>query len=275
MIRLYYDGSGGTPIQYHSSLDSSMHASTSANRGRIIQASYVGSDAVSSPTTNIASLVDRTLSYAIEFRTLTPCKNIMVVGDSITQNNTLITDHISCWGYRAAGDASTEANPVGFINCGMSSENSSVFQTEGLVELAQHLPNAVIYQGFSPNDGAGTDAASFEYLCNLQHARISQFVESCRTYGAVPIITTGQPWSASLDSARDAIRLAYKARISALDGTSFCYVFDTDGLWGNQGSPLPDTYVSAYSYGDNIHPNEAGVEAAGTSLATLLGTILY
>lgn len=240
-----------------------MRTRSAANRGRILQSSQTATDTIAAPGTGTAfGLVNDSMPIAVEFRYRTRAVGVLFIGDSITQNDALVADKFSSWGHRACAIASTPTRPVVNCNMGASGQTSVVYLREAKRMMAIAQFKAAVYSCWSPNESPAytTDLITSLNIQGLS-GRVMEFIAACRQYSITPILTTGIPYSNGLTASEDALRKAYNTRIRAMAPAMGCGLIDFDLLLSDGGSPA--SIITAYSYGDGIHPNEAGIEAMG------------
>lgn len=236
---------------------------TTANRGRIVQLSRGGGDNVASPGSTTFSLVTDTSPVMVEVRTRAPSATVMAIGDSLTQNDSLVADSTNSWLIRACADVSG-INAVVPCQMGGSSVSSAVYWREAQRVLALHRPSIAIYQCFTPNDAPFTNAGVTRYKLQLMESRVAEFLAYCKDSGVYPILDTGIPYSSGLDATTDALRKGFVAIVKSIASSHGAGLIDSDSFFSDGGSPA--AILSAYSLGDGVHYNEAGVEAKATQL---------
>lgn len=248
--------------------NAAMRTPTAANRGFIYQTWFGNnSSAVTSPSGFTPTALDAngTPILAIEVFTHAQGSTLLFVGDSLTANDGLVADATSSWGLRAAMDLSTEQNPVGFINCGCSAQTSATYYAAGLQQLNFFKPSAAFFPNWTPNDYSSPASADVvRYRIAGALARLSQFTDAAETLNTVTIPWTGFPNKASTGlntAAKDDIRKSANTLLLA----SAQSAADFDGAVTDGASPAG--FVPAYSYGDDVHVNEAAVELIGAGEA--------
>ena len=90
--------------------------------------------------------------------------------------------------------------------------------------------------------------------------------------GVKPIIDTGLPYSNGLSADGDTLRKAYVAKVREIADYAKCGLLDSDALLSDNGSPAGIT--TAYSAGDGIHPNEAGLELKAQYAGPIIERVL-
>lgn len=251
------------------SINAAMRTPTAANRGLIYQTWFTGSGGhVTSPGANNVSALDTsgTPVVAIELLTHARGSTILVAGDSLTANDSLVADTWSNWGLRAAMDLSTDLNPVGIINCGCSGQNSATFYAAGIQQLNLFKPSAAFYPIWTPNDYASpADANTVRYRISGALSRAAQFIDAAELVGTRVILWTGLPNKAATGlntAAKDAVRVAANTLLKTYPNI---IVADFDAVMSDGASPAG--FTPAYSFGDEIHMSEAGVEAIAVTPA--------
>jgi hypothetical protein len=241
-----------------------MRTPTAANRGRILQWSRGSGDNIATPGGTTFSLVEDNICTMVEVRYRSRAETVMQFGDSLFQNDSLVADKVSSALSRACADISTATRPVVCANTAGSSMGSAAFWREAQKVATIHAPSAAIYACFTPNDLPYTNAGVMRYKLQLQESRIAEFLEFCAANSIRPILDTGVPYLAGLDAATDALRQAHVAMVRTLASAVGAGLIDSDAFFSDGG--LPANIKAPYNFGDNIHINEAGVEAKATQL---------
>ena len=241
-----------------------MRTPTSANRGRILQWSRGAGDNIASPGGSTFTLVEDGLPFMVEARYRTQAETVMQFGDSLFQNDGMVADKVSCALARACADISTSTRPVVCANTAGSSMATAGFWREAQKIAAIHAPSVAIYECFSPNDNPYTNAGVMRYKLQVQEGRIAEFLAFCKANSIKPILDTGVPYMAGLDATTDALRKAHVAAVKNIAAAAGAGLIDSDAFFSDGGSPA--NIKAVYNFGDNIHFNEAGVEAKATQL---------
>lgn len=235
-----------------------MATATAANRGRIVQMSRNGSDAIAVPGAGTFIAQTDGMPIAIEFRYRTASTTICFIGDSLTQNQAIVADNFTSWGWRACADISTTSRPVVHCNMGAASSGSLEYWREGLRQMLLVKPRVAVYSAWTPNDPPYTTDALTRYAIQNMAARTVEFLDVCRQNNIRPVLDTGVPYLAGLGATQDALRKAYVARIRTMAASANAGLIDSDSLFSDGASPA--NIKSPYNFGDNIHYNEVGIE---------------
>lgn len=241
-----------------------MRTPTVANRGRILQWSRAAGDNIANPGSSVFTLVEDGLPFMVEVRYRVQAETAMQFGDSLFQSDGLVADKVSCALARACADISTATRPIVGANTGGSAMAPANFWREAKKVAGIHLPSVAIYECFSPNDLPYTNAGVMRYKLQRQEAFIAEFLAYCKDSFIKPILDTGVPYLAGLDATTDALRKAHVANVRNMAAATGAGLIDSDAFFSDGGSPA--NIKAAYSFGDNIHFNEAGVEAKATQL---------
>jgi hypothetical protein len=259
MVRFYIDGAANAfSFVADGAKLGAMRTPTAANRGRILQLSNVGNNGVTNPAFKPSSLGTTLMPFAIRFRCRRRGVTVMFCGDSITENNALVTDRFSNWGLRACADLSTSDFPISAWNAGASSQVTTTYWQHAKQVMAQVKPDVACYSVWSPNNNPYTDAALTRYKAMNMLAQAQDFVDYCQQNGATPILVTGIPYS-SMTSSTDPERKWLIAEINKMASGGHCVVADTNAVIGDGAAA--ERIKSTYDYGDGIHPNESAIES--------------
>lgn len=259
LLRFYIDGAANA---FGYTADATkyplMRTVTAANRGRIVQMSNVGNNGVTNPAFKPSFLGSTAIPFAIQFRCRRRGATVLVVGDSITENNGLVADRLSNWGLRACADLSTAGFPIAAVNCGCSSMPTTTYWQHGKQMLNAIKPDVAVYAVWSPNNQPFTDAALTRYNVSNMLAQAQDFVDYCQQNGVTPILLTGIPY-VSMTESTDPERKWLVAEVNKMGSGGHCIVVDTNAAIGDGATP--ERIKSAYNYGDGIHPNESAIES--------------
>lgn len=226
---------------------------TAAMRNRIQQVGQSISDAVGTPATSPALTTTQLEVYPILY-SATQMFSFWDCGDSLVQNDGLVTDGLSSGGLRAALSLSTEARPVIYANWGASSQSGATFFS--LIEQALLVgcpaPDLLVIEPASVNDYATPNTNLFE----IQKLRLDRAIQICHDNGipnlAIRLLLPNEGYSLSDDN----LRKGQNAAMAALAAKRNIPVIDLSGL-GDGASP--EKWVPAYKF-DAKHFNETGVE---------------
>lgn len=271
LVRVYINGSVNQFTAVSTGqIDAAMRTASAANRGRTLQvASYDSGDAVGTQTNSPTALGTIGLAIGVNIRTRGVGLSVMSVGDSTAQCVTLVADKLSSWAFRACADVSTEEFPVTYINHGQSSVNSAAYQARALEGAAIWQPGAIVFQALSPND-TSTNIGTFRYENLARMARLQQLLSYCQSNRIALIVNTGFPKNYS--STIDAERINFNTRLREMAARGHILLCDMDSVLSDGATPA--RIRSAFNYGDDIHPNEAGVEAMSQELRKALRRLI-
>jgi lysophospholipase L1-like esterase len=271
MARVYCDGSAQTITFVSQAGFSALRDPATANGGYIVQVGSRNADAIATPGSTPAALATTTLSIGVILFSRRSGISLMTIGDSITQNDALVADKVSSWGARAAHALSTIERPISYVNAGCSGQTGATYTTNGLVQLGNLKPNVAHFSGWTPNDYSSPTAASLRLAVQKMAGNLHKFLDFCYTNKIVPIVSNGIPHSAATGlntSALDAQRIAYNARLQEMADEGLFYLADFDAELSDGATPA--AIKTAYSAGDGIHPNEAGIAAMGVVFQSAL-----
>lgn len=225
-------------------------AATSLNRGRIFHATSGVGNFVAS---NQAGLGDDSGNFSamaieLEFVYLAPAMTVGLWADSIGQGDGASIVHAS-YAFKACADLSTMTRPVTLRNHGWSNMTSQNFAERMSDDFAAgRVPNVSIFHGFTPNDGAPTQASIDGTL-----AQVMRMVDLCRRYRSVPVCMIGLP--RSYTGSNETFRQAHLATLRSVLPTIGVTVLDGDGILA--ATPGGNA-MSAADAADSIHPTDAG-----------------
>lgn len=260
--RSFVDGSA-TNIAFAICYTNPLQTPSVPLRQRILQNSAAFVDAVAAPA-SVVSASNSSLEVYPIYRFRVPVFSVWAVGDSITQNDALVTDKVSCWAYRACLDLSTPAKPVVFANMGGSSQTATTYLAIARSYLTAGVPapSCLIVSPASVNDVA-TDANAAE----LQASRIIEILKLCSDF-KIPYLVMW-PWLQvdTYNLAQDTFRKNMNAKIKA-EALASGVMYIEFPATGNGASP--ERWVNTYQF-DSIHPNELAIE---TLLAPTLKNVL-
>lgn len=230
-----------------------MRTPNAANRGRVVQTFNTGADAVTNPNVNLNLSGDTPLIFPI-FHYAAPSLTVAVCGDSTEQNDSLVTDVFTSWGYRGCADASSPKRPVNYLNMGASSKGAAEYwaRLQELVAAGVTIDTLVISPA-SVNDGY--TIGTITRLFSDAKSRAMEIVRFCRANGINNLIWIPLLPFNSNTSAQDAVRLEFNNWLTTIPNTT---TLSFPGL-GNGANP--ERWVSAMNFNnDGIHPSELAIE---------------
>lgn len=258
-----------------------MSTATDANGGFIVQGGWtadVGGAYVSNPAANNPSgaLSQNLATVGIQFRCRNPGISIIGIGDSLTQCQTVVTDGLSSWGWRAAAALSAAGIPCGFVNNGQSSQAMDVFTTSGLNAITAWTgANMVCMQAYSPNGPVAgtlnTDAKARRAI-EQQAAYVHTIATAAKSAGMELIVNSPLPSAIASGATQSAILKAYNDRILAGWFDRFFVDWWTDFTDGASPARINSTYLYTTD-GLGVHANETGVARQGVLLKNVLRTM--
>lgn len=254
MARVQHDGSADGNFAFlPSAACINNRVATAANRGRIVQTAGI-TTGVSVPS-NSGTLNSNCFEVFPIFRYRRPSLTVLVAGDSTSQNDALVTDSLTSWGWRGCADASSTGRPINYMNVGCSSKTSAEYwlRAQEIVN-AGVIPDVLVIGPASVND----TYANIDRTVETWRARALEIVEFARTKGIryvcmIPLLPYN-PTTLTQDNYRKAFNAVFLPSISggAVDYLQF------NGL-GDGASP--EDWVPAMNFAaDGIHPNEAAID---------------
>lgn len=268
--RVYHDGATLGNYAFVA-LTTAIRTATAPMRQRtVVCAERFAADAVATPNASMSLSTGLMEVYPI-VRHKVPVLSVWGIGDSITQNDGLVTDKITSWGLRACLDVSTPERPVVWANWGASSVDYPVYIQPVKDALAAGVPAPSVFV---------TNVGSINSLTATPNARI---VETMRAQ-ALDLIALARQYSvpyivwwpvlpyATLDAGEDLLRTAFNAEMQAVAsayGITWLSAFSVLG-----DGAAPERWLPAYS-GDGLHPNETAIDTVMPSaLATVLRSLM-
>lgn len=260
-------------------------AADSINGGQLIQGFftndatgvYVSTPQSWTPTANFNQTIP---CFGVILHTRRAALTVMAVGDSITQAKDMITapdiaahDRVSGFVRRACVKAQAATGvPMGFVNHGIASQNTSVYQASALAKLATWSPDVVVYSPWTPNYGPYGSTDTLKLVITRFRGFLAGMRQQCAINGARLVIWTGLPCPSTTigTSAIDDLRKAINAEWVAQGGDPQ-YCVDMSTLLGDGASP--ERYNTSYgseSYPNALHPTLSGHEVMAVALSNVL-----
>lgn len=264
MIKAYANGSI-TPYSFIAGVSGQhllMAQENTTNKNRIVQIGSVAGDGVTTLAT-MPTALSHSFSplLVVNYRARKKGVTVAFVGDSITENNALVTTtKFTSWGYRACALASNDSGiPVEFMNLGYSGKTQTTFLAS-LKNLLAIKPDIAFFSAWSPNDPDQTTQRSYDD----EAARTQDFLTFCLDNDIIPVLTTPVP-NDSASAGVDTLRRAYGAKIRSLcsDGQAYLCDFQSAGMGDNAN---PEKWLTQYKF-DNTHPNELAIDTIMAPLA--------
>lgn len=256
LYRVFHDGSvdGAWPFI---AISTALRTAAAPMRNRTIALSNATSDAIATPGTTVSLNTTFIEVYPIVRHTV-PVLSVWGVGDSITQNDSLVADGISSWVYRACLDVSTPSAPVVFANFGASSQGAAVYLANARAALAAGAPapSVLVVNPCSVNDITSTPNAR---IVETMRGIAQQTLQLARDYD-IPAVVWWPilPYNA-LSAPNDTIRTALNAEMQAIAAQCGVSWMTLPGLGDGAA---PERWVPALNYtADGIHPNETAIES--------------
>jgi len=270
LVRGYVNGATNLHTVLNSGqIRAEMQTPSAENRGRIIQGAVVAGDAVTTQTSSPTALSTNAMCIGVNVRLRGVGLTVMCVGDSTTQCASLVNDRLTNWGFRACADVSTEAFPVQAINQGQASVNSAAYFARALDAAAAWSPGCIVYQVSSPND-LSTSAGVYRKANQDKLAQLQQLVSYGQTNGIAVIANTAFP--KNHNATIDAERVALNTQLRRMASRGHILLADMDRVLSDGATP--GRIRTAFNFGDDIHPNEAGVEAMSQELVNILRQLI-
>lgn len=267
--RTYHDGVNNGAHSFALSYAAN-RVPTPANRGRVLLNGWSGSNAVATLTTNVGLSTDMIMVFPI-FHYATPALNVLAAGDSTYQNEGIVADHMTSWGWRGCADASSQNRPVNFLNFGCSGKASAEYWARAKEVInAGLVPDVLVIPPASVNDGWVIGNLERQFADAKARAyEIVRFVQSkgIRHLCFTPIM----PYNSNT-AAQDAYRVSWNIWLKSFAQAVGAGVLDFSAM-GNGATP--ERWVPEYNYGaDGIHPNELAIDTVmAPALTAYLNTI--
>lgn len=215
---------------------------TSANRGRIVQL-FKPTAGASAPDPAQTQSVFTNAAFEVFpiFRYRVPSLTVLIAGDSTEQNDALVKDGLSSWGWRGCADASSTNRPVNCINVGCSSKTASEYwsRTQEII-AAGVVPDVLVIGPMSVNDTYQTNPdRSFQ----TGRARALEILDYARSSGIryvlfIPLL----PYN-TLNSLQDNYRKAFNSWL----GTIGSGVVDVLSFSSLGDGATPEKWVTGYN----------------------------
>lgn len=267
MIRLQHNGSvdGSFAFLGASYCSVANRTGTTASRGRIIQATDNASG-VSTPSNN-GTIGTTTFEVFPVFRHRVPTLSVVVCGDSIVQNDSLVTNTITSWGWRGCCDASSTNRPVTINNLGCSGKGFAEYWARCQELINSDVPiDVLVIEPATTNDGYSNLDRTFE----TARSRALEIVAFCKAKGIrhlcfLPLFPN------NIVSGADSYRKAYNNFLLTLSGSTSVSFLPMADLGDGAN---PERYKTEYDYGDHVHPNETAIDSVmAPALAAYLNRI--
>lgn len=263
-------------VSFTATADVLMRTPSVGNKDRIVQSMSQFGPKTPSQTVDLS---DNSVTIGFVFEYATPGFSVMAIGDSTFQNETLLADNLSSWGYRGAATASEALGvPVNFINQGASGRDSDMFIPAGKASALAMNSNILVLEGWSPNDYApGSIESVIQAAADSMIAKIEDMVTFAEVNGKYLIVSTAIPNAATLNTvAKDAVRLAHNATLRAKAAAGDFYLLDKDSLLTDGAAPAD--ILSFFQFPDDIspdgvHPNTDGVGGLSALFAGVMMSI--
>lgn len=241
--------------------NSAFETASAANGGLIAQARW-DADAsglmVTAPATNhMTASNSHLMPIGVEFRCLKRGITLLGIGDSLTQQNSVIADVHSTIGWRVAAAISALGVPCGYVNHGFSSQTMQTYSAAGSTAITNWKPNAVFIQSASPNNGNFNTDAFMRNGLRIMNSLAQGLVNDALAIRAAPFLTTWLPCNATIipNESQDTMRRARNQYTIAQHGNSV-FVLDWDSVVTDGGAPA--RIAAGYQF-DTTHPNESAV----------------
>ena len=243
------------------------NATPSLSRGRLASAFYSNGDFTATTAITPGDGDHYAVPSGIQYYTRgRRGATVLAIGDSLTQgyNGLVGSSNTYSWAHEACATASTAARPVVLMNGGQASQTSANFYSRGKLEIDAFKPDVVTIAVYSPNDGAGTQAA-----VDVAWSRAVDFAHYAIGKGAVPILIGPIP-NGTITAAADAFRLQIVSRIQDVAASGSMLAVDMNAAVKHATNTGPQTLAAEYNSGDGIHPNDAGFAAMGQAFLPAL-----
>ncbi len=255
------------------------------NRGRIHStARATGVDYATTPssgTTFATGVNGPYVSFVVEYRSRKRGITVMYVGDSRgayayghptdAAPSPGSSDYVFSPGMRAAAIASTENLPVDCVNVSFAQKSSQQYFQVAIDALAAGMrPNVFVVEPWSPNNPV-TNAALAKLSASKELARLAEFCDLARTYGAVVVANTPTPHQGTAVGV-DAVRQSIAAKLATMASSGRLILADMRTAVTTPASlgTSQEQWTPALTWDQVMHPSEAGVEVQ----ANVLGTVL-
>jgi hypothetical protein len=205
--------------------------------------------------------------WGIEFLSPRHGVTIAVVGDSHFQGSGTVNNSAP-FAMRAAAQLTSPALPVSHLNLAWGGMSSYTFMPYAERVIADIMPEIVVIQGATPNDGTAASAHP-GYL-----AKVTALASQVRAYGGVPVIATNYPLQvfgqSTAGATQEAQRQADNAFWTGLAGNDMA-VFDLSAALSDPAHP--GFMLPAYSQ-DGLHANDTGHQAAAAPFLAAIAPYL-
>lgn len=263
-------------------------AADSINGGQVLQGFFTndaGGVYVSTPQswTPPANFTQTIPCFGLIVHTRERAITVMGIGDSITQVKDAVTapdvaahDRVSGFIRRACVKAQASSGvPFGFVNHGIASQNTSIYQPSGLAKLTVWKPDVVVYSPWTPNYGPFGSTTILQLVIERFRRYLAEMRQQCELSSSRLVIWTGLPTPSTTigTSAIDNLRKAINAEWVAQTGNAQATI-DLSDVIGDGASP--ERYAVAYgaeAYPNALHPTLAGHEVMALALADLLVSV--
>lgn len=260
-------------------------AADTINGGQVIQGFFTNDGSgvyVSAPQswTPSANFNQTIPCFGLIVHTRKRAVTVMGIGDSITQVKDAVTagdiaahDRVSGFIRRACVKAQTASGVAfGFVNHGIASQNTSVFQPAGIAKLAVWRPDVVVYSPWTPNYGPFASTTILQLVIERFRRYLAEMRQQCEISGSRLVVWTGLPTPSTTigTSAIDDLRKAINAEWVAQNGDAQRTVHLSARLGDGASPERYQVTYGAEAYPNGLHPTLAGHEVMATDLADLL-----
>lgn len=237
------DGSGDF-CTYSNGPIAAMRAPIAAARNRIIQL-FTGAAMVNTPASVNGSLGTVSFEVFPRFRYSVPSKDVMCVGDSTFQMESLgLQGIITSWGWRGCADASSPSYVFSYMNCGQAGKTYTEYAAAmQALFSAGVIPSVLVIAPLSVNDYSSAPNNLPAYIetakANAANALSLANQYKIRHVCFVPLL----PYN-SLTLANDNLRKGYNTWLRTFAATMRCGYLDFSAI-GDGASP--EKFVVAYN----------------------------
>lgn len=148
------------------------------------------------------------------------------------------------WSTQSAVALADIDNPVGFANLGQPGQTSAAYLAFAKKMLPILNPTIAVFGTYSPND-----VPVNEVVIAAERSRSLDFIETCKTYDAQPVLYAATPYG----SASNSLRMAYVKQIINLTGVPSI----NPNIAGVYDPALPDNFATGANV-DAAHPSLLG-----------------
>ncbi|CUI09833.1 hypothetical protein BN2497_14443 [Janthinobacterium sp. CG23_2] len=231
----------------------SMRTPNAANRGRIVQTFQYGADAVTNPNINMGFSGETHLIFPI-FHYSMPSLTVGISIDSTGQNDAIVADVFTSWGYRGCADASSPARPVNYVNLGCSSKGAPEFWARTMEMILAGVPiNTLLFAPASVNDDYTIATLPRKFAAH--RARALEAIRFCEDHNIKNLCFLKLLPFNDNNAVQDGYRTTFNAWLDTIPGVS-TLAFPELG-----NGAVPERWVPTMNFNDDgLHPSNFAIE---------------